>query len=172
MGIVVIVSASSMKVFIKLEGVNGDQMWRTSWLMLSVGVNLLVTGLVCHHIWRAQRNLSESLSTNHVRPYLGIVAILIESSLPFTMLGIASSVFAGLGIYGEEVADENLSRAWFVFCALSPQLIIFRVVTDRAWAKDLKAGDGSEVLSQSIHFAHSRVGMDTLLSERSIAADP
>ncbi|KAH6917766.1 hypothetical protein BKA70DRAFT_1415813 [Coprinopsis sp. MPI-PUGE-AT-0042] len=51
------------------------------------------------------------------------------------------------------IADYTLSSVYYSFCALSPQLIIFRVTTGRTW-KNARETRPKGALSQPIEFAH------------------
>ena len=55
--------------------------------MLIVTTNVLVTGLISFHLYRARRTLSQMLPSQDTRLYTGVVAILVEAAVPLTILG-------------------------------------------------------------------------------------
>ncbi|KAJ7596333.1 hypothetical protein C8J56DRAFT_722979, partial [Mycena floridula] len=101
--------------------------------VLSVCLNIIITALITYRILNARRTLvqyfpdrSESIET-----YTSLIAIMVESALPFSVLGLAFAV-----IFGRQMQqDAALILAWTSLSALSPQLIIFRIASGRAWTK-------------------------------------
>ncbi|KAJ2915235.1 hypothetical protein MD484_g5177, partial [Candolleomyces efflorescens] len=146
--ILYLVSQASLEGYSRLGGMTGNTTWGTAWFLLSVAVNIFVTTSISYNLINEQKRLARALSKESVRIYTGIVAILLESALPFSVLGIAAGVVKAVG---HEVSALN--EAWFAFCALSPQLIIFRVMTGRAWLTSLESSPTDAVLSQQIIFA-------------------
>ncbi|KAJ2915228.1 hypothetical protein MD484_g5178, partial [Candolleomyces efflorescens] len=152
MAVLSLTASASPLVSIDLGGALGDTVWGTTWFLLSVAVNVLVTALITSRIVREQKRLGRVLDTHRVRVYTDVVAILIESALPFTVLGIVAGVMHAVGYLNPDLSDA-LVEAWFAFCALSPQLIIFRVMTGRAWSSGLEASSSDSALSRPIAFA-------------------
>ncbi|KAJ7736771.1 hypothetical protein DFH07DRAFT_893147 [Mycena maculata] len=116
--------------FFRGQTVNYGVLWGT----LSVALNVTLTALITFRILRARQAIKRHQdSAKSLGIYVGIAAILIESSLPFSVLGIIFVVTYG----------KNLPTApaflfiWTTFIALSPQFIIFRVATGRAWNRDV-----------------------------------
>ncbi|KAJ2917946.1 hypothetical protein MD484_g2434, partial [Candolleomyces efflorescens] len=92
-----------------------------------------------------------------MRVYTGVVAILVESAAPLTVFGIIAAILQQLNAHTitspEFYACNTLfSGLFYSFCALSPQMIIFRVTTGRSFTKFPTTQDG--VLSNPIQFAH------------------
>ncbi|KZT23592.1 hypothetical protein NEOLEDRAFT_1069387 [Neolentinus lepideus HHB14362 ss-1] len=103
------------------------------WIALTCAYNVMMTALIVTRILRVQHQVkSSALSSERARMYTGIVAILVESALPFTILGIAFAVILGKNL-PTEVA---LAAIWGSFVGLAPQLIILRVSMGRAWSKE------------------------------------
>ncbi|KIJ42132.1 hypothetical protein M422DRAFT_171524 [Sphaerobolus stellatus SS14] len=102
------------------------------WLSLTCGLNFLVTCLIAGRIIYFGRIGQGAFSNEAARFYTGTVAILIESALPFTLLGIVFAVLLGKGL-PEEL---SFSVIWGIFVAISPQLIILRVAMGRGWTED------------------------------------
>ncbi|KAJ2923186.1 hypothetical protein H1R20_g13909, partial [Candolleomyces eurysporus] len=146
--ILYLISQASLSGFSRLGGIAGNTVWGTAWFFLSVAVNLLITASISYNLIKTQRRLASALGEHRVRVYTDIVAILVESALPFSVQGIVAGVAKAIGYDGSDALNE----AWFAFCALSPQLIIFRVMTGRAWVTDLETSPTND-LSQPIAFA-------------------
>ncbi|KAJ7599443.1 hypothetical protein C8J56DRAFT_1094301 [Mycena floridula] len=100
----------------------------TTWAVLSVSLNIIVTALIAFRLLKAHR--IEAINT-----YTSIVAILVESALPFSILGIAFAVTFGANI----VEGAALVLVWTGLSALSPQFIIFRIASGRAWTRRVSA---------------------------------
>jgi hypothetical protein len=81
------------------------------WLALTSGLNAIVTILISGRILYYSR-----LGTAHGRigrhnPHTGIVAILVESALPFTVLGILCAIY-----FGKQLAPElAFAMVWGAF---------------------------------------------------------
>ncbi|KAF9479329.1 hypothetical protein BDN70DRAFT_906328 [Pholiota conissans] len=103
------------------------------WAALSVSLNIIVTAMIIVRLLQARQQLKRSLPPEALQMYTGVSAILIESALPFSILGIAFAI-----TYGKNL-DEGPAFLfiWATFCALSPQFIIFRVINGRSWTKDI-----------------------------------
>ena len=69
------------------------------WLSLTSGLNAIVTILISGRIIYYGRMVSASRSGKS--PYTGIVAILVESALPFTVFGILCAIY-----FGKQLAPE------------------------------------------------------------------
>jgi len=102
------------------------------WASLSVALNVTLTCLIILRILRARKNARKYFD-DHDTIYTSLASILVESSLPFSILGIAFAI-----TYGKTL-DEGPAFlfAWSAFSGLSPQFIIFRVATGRAWTRDI-----------------------------------
>ncbi|KAH6908434.1 hypothetical protein BKA70DRAFT_268781 [Coprinopsis sp. MPI-PUGE-AT-0042] len=121
-------------------------------LSLTVGLNILVTGLISLRLLQAHKRLRKALPNADHKIYLGIVAILVESAAPLAVFGIGSIVALPLSD-----TDELALKAGFVFeilfnvtAILAPQLIIFRVATGASWSH---RSETSAALSHGIQFA-------------------
>ncbi|KIJ55848.1 hypothetical protein M422DRAFT_122424, partial [Sphaerobolus stellatus SS14] len=68
----------------------------------------------------------------HTKVYTGIVAILVESALPFSVAGIIFAIVLGKGL-PEAFA---FTIVWRALVVLSPQFIILRVALGRGWTDE------------------------------------
>ena len=58
------------------------------WISLSVGLNIIVTSMICFRLLRMRAALREVLAPEMARVYTNIAAMLIESAAPISILGI------------------------------------------------------------------------------------
>ncbi|KAF6755286.1 hypothetical protein DFP72DRAFT_896401 [Ephemerocybe angulata] len=149
-----------------------------SWFFLTISVDAIVTGLIVLKIVLVQRRTTNNLqgmymtgspgSTNidksrvwgrngrkrsHHDAYMGVVGILVESSLPMAVMGIMAGVVRLTGQKWILVAvSESL---WFALYTLCPQMMIFRLMRGRALEVHnggYTSGTG-EPISQPLAFA-------------------
>ncbi|KAJ2936649.1 hypothetical protein H1R20_g466, partial [Candolleomyces eurysporus] len=111
--------------------------------LFTVPTNILATGLTSFYLLRARYRLSYIFPPKELQLYTGVVAILIESALPLSVVGIVYGALALTGVpktHPERflVAWYTVSALFFTFCALAPVMIVFRV-TPRDILKNIKA---------------------------------
>ncbi|KAJ7599461.1 hypothetical protein C8J56DRAFT_1040339 [Mycena floridula] len=120
------------------------------WAALSVTLNVIVTALLVSRILQARRYLLRHSPdrARTINAYTGLMALLIESSLPFTVIGVAFAI-----TYGKHLdIGTAFLFVWSGLAALSPQLIIFRIASGRAWNRRVFAGilDTTQIQSSSV----------------------
>lgn len=80
--------------------------------------NVIVTGMISIRLLMMQRRVRAVLSPAHTRTYTGVIAILVESALPFTLLSI--------GYLATYALNNPVSLAfvsiWGCFCVCFPYL--------------------------------------------------
>jgi hypothetical protein len=121
------------------------------WTVLTVALNAMVTILIIIPILRARNGMKNILPDDTVKIYTGVSAVLVESALPVTILGIIYAILYGTN---NEVAPA-FTFIWGTFCvmnlffiprihsdrvyfqALSPQFIIFRVAMGKGWTREV-----------------------------------
>lgn len=76
------------------------------WIALTVSLNVILTSLICFRLYtmRKQVLVAPGLATDMGKTYTGLMAILVESALPFTVLGIGFLVTYAL--------DDPTDLAW------------------------------------------------------------
>uniref|UniRef100_A0A0W0GC82 Uncharacterized protein n=1 Tax=Moniliophthora roreri TaxID=221103 RepID=A0A0W0GC82_MONRR len=120
------------------------------WISITSGLNVLLTALISFRLLSARRRL---LKLNITAPtqYIGVVAILVESSLPFPVLGILYAVLSAknIGVY------VIFAVFWGMYAGIAPLLIIYRVAKGTAWTSD----DNNTVFSD-VKFGTVRTTMD------------
>ncbi|KAH6888908.1 hypothetical protein BKA70DRAFT_1541475, partial [Coprinopsis sp. MPI-PUGE-AT-0042] len=133
-------------------------------ILLSVLTNVLVTSLILYKLIQKRRAVSQVLEgVKKPKMYGDVIAILIESAAPIAIFGILLAIsFFNIALVQRRpierahwaVFNDVTSLFYYSFCALSPQMIIFRVTTSRSWTSARDSGSGgSGVCSQPIHFA-------------------
>lgn len=99
---------------------------------LTISLNVLVTSLICFRLLYLRRKVEKVLGPDMAKEYTGVIAIMVESALPFTLLGIGYVVTYGTN----HPSSFAWVQVWGDFLALSPQLIILRVAMGKAWVRD------------------------------------
>nr|GAT60887.1 predicted protein [Mycena chlorophos] len=103
-----------------------------SWLSLTITFNILVTAMIVGRLLWLQNKMSSVLSIEVSKRYTGLLAVLVESALPFTLLGIAY-----LALYVRDLPESlALGDIWGTFVVISPQLIILRVAMGAGWTQN------------------------------------
>ncbi|KAJ6570247.1 hypothetical protein DFH09DRAFT_425544 [Mycena vulgaris] len=116
------------------------------WVVLTIVFNILVTAMIAVRLLSMHSKADKVLGTAVTKRYTGLLAILVESALPFTLLGIGY-----LATYIKQV-PESLAFAgvWGAVVSLSPQAIILRVAMGAAWTQETVSRVASGV-EQSVH---------------------
>ncbi|EIM88470.1 uncharacterized protein STEHIDRAFT_167753 [Stereum hirsutum FP-91666 SS1] len=126
MAIVTVVQSSLPGGFI-LDGKSEN--FGVPWVTLTVSLNIILTSMICGRLLFMRRQVRSVLSPEMASMYTNIMAILIESALPFTLLGIA---FLVTYVRNDSIATA-FAFVWGAFCAISPQMILLRVAMGRGW---------------------------------------
>ncbi|KAG0700582.1 hypothetical protein DFH29DRAFT_931310 [Suillus ampliporus] len=126
-----------------------------AWVALTVGFNIIVTALISARLLLLHRRIQFALTDKQRSVYTGTVAILVESALPFTVLGI---IYLGTYIKGIPSATA-VGIVWGTFVVLTPQLIILRIASGLAWSKDTSSQitETTLCLHQDLHSQSSNM---------------
>ncbi|KAH6912301.1 hypothetical protein BKA70DRAFT_1423009 [Coprinopsis sp. MPI-PUGE-AT-0042] len=140
---------------------------------LSVSMDVVVTGLILFQLSRTWSIVSKAYP-NRQRPrmYSNVAALVIESAIPITIFGICYVTLTAIACYGKpeivlakrgtfNALTEASACLYNSFSALSPQMIIFRVLNGQLWKDSRESGELLETFSQPIRFAVS----DSILTE-------
>ena len=73
---------------------NGTLRGGVPWVSLSVSLNITVTSMICFRLLRMRALLRRELGPEMSRMYTNIAAMVVESSAPFSILGIGVLVTA------------------------------------------------------------------------------
>jgi hypothetical protein len=96
------------------------------WVSLSVGLNIIVTSMICFRILRMRALTQEALSPEMSKMYTSIVAMLIESAAPLSIIGI------GLVVTSAQKGPLVFAfgQVWTMFCVESAfPCSLFKVVS-------------------------------------------
>ncbi|KAH9951843.1 hypothetical protein B0H21DRAFT_194113 [Amylocystis lapponica] len=97
----------------------------------TIGLNVFLTCLICGRILWFARRLHTKFGSSDAPAYIGVVSIIVESALPYTLSGIVFLVLYGLG---SELSPFFLI-CYGMFTCISPQMLILRVVKGEAWTR-------------------------------------
>ncbi|KAF9524612.1 hypothetical protein CPB83DRAFT_860992 [Crepidotus variabilis] len=123
----------------------------SAWIILTVLVNVFVTLLIAFRLLRLRNYLSKAFSHSQSQsypssrtesnwskgknwdPYLGVIAIIVESAMPLSLIGIPLAALNFVDTLPASIASGVLNRLFTAFTALAPQMIIFRVTIGKSW---------------------------------------
>ncbi|KAH6902145.1 hypothetical protein BKA70DRAFT_1229192 [Coprinopsis sp. MPI-PUGE-AT-0042] len=150
--------------------------WRTIDFSMSVGVNILTTGMITVRLLLMERNMNRisahSATFRAGLPYKQIITWLLESALPFTIISVVAAVLSGVNDPTDESGTRKAVHAFPIMMvlwtnalinntqcmhqALGPQIIIFRIISGTTWTSN-PAPNASRPISQPILFADDPV---------------
>ncbi|KAH6912276.1 hypothetical protein BKA70DRAFT_1267140 [Coprinopsis sp. MPI-PUGE-AT-0042] len=135
---------------------------------LSVATNLLVTLLIMLRLTITRRHTSKAFPDRKTqRMYSDAVGVPVEAAVPLSVFGIFFIIVMALSFWYEPgpnglltlgrigVLTEIFTWVYYSLCALSPQMIVYRVATGRSWKDTAESRDGGAAFSQPIQFARS-----------------
>lgn len=85
-----------------------DIVYAVPWISLTCALNAIITILIVVRLVGARSRIRAAMSGDAASVYTGVIAILVESALPFTFLGIVFAVLLGKNL-PEQLA---LSLTW------------------------------------------------------------
>lgn len=104
------------------------------WISLTSGLNVILTFLIVSRLMQFRRqadNIGEfNLDSTNPNVYTNAIAIVVESALPFSILGVLYAVCFGKG----NAVYVVISVIWASLAGLSPMLIILRISTGSSWS--------------------------------------
>ncbi|EMD31944.1 hypothetical protein CERSUDRAFT_162401 [Gelatoporia subvermispora B] len=112
---------------------------------IAIGLNILLTALICGRLLYISNWVRETLGNDAAKLYTGVLAITIESAIPYSLCGM---MFLIPYVRGSQ-SSIGFAQIWGKFTCLSPQLIVFRVVTRRAWSNRAMTQDPSAITFSS-----------------------
>ncbi|KAH6912302.1 hypothetical protein BKA70DRAFT_1535662 [Coprinopsis sp. MPI-PUGE-AT-0042] len=131
---------------------------------LSVAMNVMATGLILFKLATTWSAVSKACpNRKRSRMYSDVAAIIIESAAPLAVFGICDITATAVPYYQmpEKLLERGTIQAlgevttslYYSFSALSPQMIIFRVMTGRSWKDDREGNEIAATFSQPLRFA-------------------
>ncbi|EIW81435.1 hypothetical protein CONPUDRAFT_73165 [Coniophora puteana RWD-64-598 SS2] len=106
--------------------------WDVAWISCTAAFNATVTFMICYRIMATNWATRDILPAKVLRTHTGLISMMVEGTIPFTLLGIAYAISEAT----ENVSQICLSRVWMLFCVLSQQFIILRIAMGMAWSED------------------------------------
>ncbi|KAI0739369.1 hypothetical protein C8Q80DRAFT_1221876 [Daedaleopsis nitida] len=103
-----------------------------SWSSVVIGLNFTCTTLICGRILWVAKRMEGTLGRKASKKYTGAASLIIESMLPYTLFGIMYIVTLGIN-HPTSVVFLSL---YIMFMCLSSQMLILRVLMNRAWTRD------------------------------------
>ncbi|KAF8167189.1 hypothetical protein B0H34DRAFT_4215 [Crassisporium funariophilum] len=104
----------------------------TPYYTITICLNIIVTILICARLIKLGKAVSKALGKESARMYTSVASMLIESAAPYSLVGIMFLIPYAMGS-GTAI---SFGQVWAKLT-----LIVLRVVTGRAW--------GREVISQA-----------------------
>lgn len=128
-----------------------------AWTFLVVSTNAMITALISFYLVTSRRSISKMLQhsqhgfgsggkrDHHLEDYTGVVAILIESVLPLTVVGLVYAALAVAQPVKETTQayiayDVTLNVFGYLFLAFSVSLVVFKYVAYRLLTTGLALG--------------------------------
>jgi len=99
----------------------------------TISLNIVTTALICGRIFYHGKSLERQFGPNFSKTYFDVASIVIESALPYTLIGIAFLISYGMRS-GISIFFLSL---YALFTCISPQILILRVARGRAWTKQM-----------------------------------
>ncbi|KAH6912332.1 hypothetical protein BKA70DRAFT_1184930 [Coprinopsis sp. MPI-PUGE-AT-0042] len=131
---------------------------------LSVAMNIMVTGLILFQLGRNRSVVLDAYPNR--RPssaYSKVAAMVTESAAPLAIFGVCYAMVTAIAYYRRPVTLSQLGRLnalaevssclLYSFSALSPQMIIFRVLNGQSWKNAHESSRFTEQLSTTFRFA-------------------
>ncbi|KAH9947882.1 hypothetical protein B0H21DRAFT_306544 [Amylocystis lapponica] len=122
-----------------------------SYFSISIGNNILATCLICGRILYYSSRMRADLGPKATCTYTGVLALIVESALPFSLSGFACLVSYGLN---SEIAILFIT-IYTMFTCISPQLLILRVISGEAWTRDTTT---QEIALSTVDFSSRLAG--------------
>ncbi|KAH6902131.1 hypothetical protein BKA70DRAFT_1567989 [Coprinopsis sp. MPI-PUGE-AT-0042] len=142
------------------------QVWRTIDFAMSVVVNAVTTTMIIARLVLMERKMrrlaTQSATLRSALPYRQVIVLLLESALPFTLVGVASAITtvlmdAKVNTYTRAVHLFPIMMVlWTNALALGPQIIILRTISGNTWTST-PSSRRSQPISQPILFADDPV---------------
>ncbi|KAF9562250.1 hypothetical protein CPC08DRAFT_797506 [Agrocybe pediades] len=100
---------------------------------ITIAFNIFVTFAIVYRLLKLGKAVSRALGPESANVYTNTSAMLIESAAPYSIFGIMFLIPYALG-HGTAI---SFGQVWAKIACLSPQLIVLRVVTGKAWVREI-----------------------------------
>ncbi|PBK62186.1 hypothetical protein ARMSODRAFT_920603 [Armillaria solidipes] len=150
-----LLSSTIMGVFLVLQlALPGAAIWKPGiakfsipYWALSIAFTLLVTLMIVARVLLMRRRIQVTLGPEYGRAYTGIAAMLIECALPYALISFVFIILYGLG----STASNLFVPLMIMVEAITPQLIIIRVVRGRGLSADAVATTSGQISVMQFH---------------------
>lgn len=105
----------------------------TPYYTITIAFNIFVTLAIVIRLMRLGKAVSRALGRESALMYTSVASMLIESAAPYSMVGIMFLIPYALG-NGTAI---SFGQVWAKLACLSPQLIVLRVITGKAWGREI-----------------------------------
>lgn len=154
----------ALKANVPVQGVQSA----TAAACLHIATNILITSLILVRLQKAWFQIKRDFPEQKMPSmYSTVLTMIIESAAPLVVFGIGFITAMPLDMFNRPTNLVQRGRlkvclrifAWlyYGFCAISPQMIIFRVTTGKSW-KSAAETYGGGTHSQPIQFAYASEG--------------
>ncbi|KAG9311429.1 hypothetical protein JVU11DRAFT_8542 [Chiua virens] len=120
---------------------------------ISVVLNTTLTCMICYRMVRHGKEVQQLLGYEYASLYFSVVTLIVESVLPYTVTGIAFLVSLGIS----SSTSIGFVSVYFLMMCISPQMLILRVITRKAWDDHTFRQPGS-----TLKFSPESTGTTTL----------
>ncbi|THH32299.1 hypothetical protein EUX98_g1896 [Antrodiella citrinella] len=107
----------------------------TPYYSITICMNILLTILICARLYYLSKQAKKMIGFHAAERYTSLAAIMIESAVPYTVMGIILLPFYARG---NDIAIA-LGQVWSKLTCLAPQMIVLRIVSGRAWDRQIVA---------------------------------
>ncbi|KAH6896148.1 hypothetical protein BKA70DRAFT_1531879 [Coprinopsis sp. MPI-PUGE-AT-0042] len=99
---------------------------------ITIGLNVLVTLAIFYRLSRLSKTVTRALGSENAKTYTSVASMMVESAAPYAIFGIMFLI-----PYARQ-SDTALAfgQVWAKLTCICPQMIVFRVVTGKAWTKE------------------------------------
>ncbi|KAH6869097.1 hypothetical protein BKA70DRAFT_1491418 [Coprinopsis sp. MPI-PUGE-AT-0042] len=144
----------------------------------SVVVSGITTWLIIIRLLLAKRKMQRIVrelggdAFKSTLPYGRVITLLLESALPFTLVGVAGAIataFIDADAGGVDKASQGSIVMYAIWCnslAFGPQLIIFQILSEATWTTN-PTTHNPPPFSQPIRFTHDTLILTPTRSRRS-----
>jgi len=99
---------------------------------ITIGLNILVTGAICYRLLSISSAVKRTMGAENAKVYTGVMSILVESALPYSLFGIIFLVPYARG----SLTAVAFGQVWAKMTCIAPQLIVLRVVSGKGWSRE------------------------------------
>ncbi|KAF9476010.1 hypothetical protein BDN70DRAFT_882972 [Pholiota conissans] len=125
----------------------------TPYYTITISLNIIITLLIVSRLLKLGKAVSRALGRDSAKMYTSVAAMLVESAAPYSAVGVMFLIPYAMG----NPIAISFGQVWAKIACLAPQLIVLRVVTGRAWGREVitQAQSNVEFLSNGRPVVHA-----------------